>query len=65
MNKLIIGGIGWMKSLYFLPGILMFFIWIAMVGLCIYSFILFIKVARRGIIALDIYINEKESGKPQ
>lgn len=54
-----------MKSLYFLPGILMFFIWIAMVGLCIYSFILFIKVARRGIKALDIYIYEKESGKPQ
>ena len=32
---------------------------LSMVGVSIYTFILFVKLAHRGIEALDIYINEK------
>lgn len=32
-------------------------------GIGIYGFILFVKLANRGIRALDIYINEKTSNK--
>ena len=34
---------------------------LAMLGVGIYTFILFVKLANRGIKALDIYINEKTS----
>ena len=47
------------SAMYFLPGAIMLLIWPVIVGLGIYSLILFIKLARRGIKALDIYINEK------
>ena len=33
--------------------------YIAMIGISIYAFVLFVKLANRGIKALDIYINEK------
>lgn len=39
-------------------GIIYIFIIIGLIGLSIYTMILFIKVARRGIKALDIYINK-------
>ncbi|MBW4080415.1 hypothetical protein [Paenibacillus sp. S150] len=34
-------------------------IWLAVVVICIYMFILFVKLARRGITALDLYIYAK------
>jgi len=42
-------------------GITLFFflIWLAAVGLGIYAFVLFVKLARRGITALDLYIYDK------
>lgn len=39
------------------------FVNLALIGLGIYSLVLFIKLARRGIKALDIYINEKTNNK--
>lgn len=51
------------SAMYLLPGILMFLVWLSVIGMGIYSFVLFIKLARRGIRALDIYINEKENGR--
>jgi hypothetical protein len=33
--------------------------WLAMVVACVYAFILFVKLARRGIAALDLYIYAK------
>jgi hypothetical protein len=40
-------------------GLLYIVFMLGMVGISIYGFILFIKLAHRGIKALDIYINEK------
>ena len=40
-------------------GIAYFVFMLAMLCVSIYSFILFVKLAHRGIEALDIYINEK------
>lgn len=40
-------------------GVLYFIFLIGMLGLSIYVMILFIKLARRGIKALDIFIDEK------
>lgn len=39
---------------------LFFLIYVSFVGLSVYGLILFIKLARRGVKALDIYLNEKE-----
>lgn len=36
---------------------------VVLLGFGIYAFILFVKLARRGIKALDIYINEKTDNK--
>jgi hypothetical protein len=36
---------------------------LGLLGLGIYGFVLFIKLANRGIKALDIYINEKTNNK--
>jgi hypothetical protein len=36
---------------------------LGLIGAGIYGFILFVKLARRGIKALDIYINEKTNNK--
>jgi hypothetical protein len=36
---------------------------IAMLVLWVYGFILFVKVTKRGIKALDIYLNEKEQNR--
>ncbi len=49
-SNLITGGIG---VLFFLV------LYIGVIGLSIYMMVLMIKLARRGIVALDIYINEK------
>lgn len=38
-------------------------IMIALLGVGIYGFILFVKLANRGIKALDIYINEKRENR--
>lgn len=35
--------------------------YIVMIGISIYAFVLYVKLANRGIKALDIYINEKTS----
>lgn len=36
---------------------------LAVLAIGIYSFVLFVKLANRGIKALDIYINEKTNNK--
>jgi hypothetical protein len=36
---------------------------LGLLGLGIYGFVLFVKLANRGIKALDIYINEKTNNK--
>jgi hypothetical protein len=51
MNSLI-GGV------LFLP---VFLLWLGSIGLGIYALILFIKLAHRGIRALDIYIKKNEN----
>lgn len=53
-KEMIVGTI--VTSIYFV-------ILIAMFGLGIYAFVLFIKLANRGIQALDIYIDEKTNRK--
>jgi hypothetical protein len=50
MEMGILGGLFGIVNLIFM---------LAMFGVSIYTFILFIKLAHRGIEALDIYINEK------
>jgi hypothetical protein len=47
-------------SFSFIP-ILFILFYIGLAGLSIYCLILFIKLAHRGIKALDIYINEKSN----
>lgn len=44
-------------------GLILLLFYIPILALGIYSFILFIKLAHRGIRALDIYIYEKERNK--
>jgi len=41
------------------PMFLTSILYVALIGLSFYALFLFIKLARRGIKALDIYINEK------
>lgn len=36
---------------------------IGSIGIGIYGFVLFVKLAHRGIMALDIYINEKTNNR--
>ena len=36
---------------------------LVLLGIGIYGFVLFVKLAKRGIMALDIYINEKINNK--
>jgi len=50
MERSILGGLFGIFNLIFM---------LAMFCVSIYTFILFVKLARRGIEALDIYINEK------
>lgn len=40
-------------------GVLFFLIWLLSIGLGIYFFVLLVKLARRGIVALDLYIYAK------
>ncbi|HBS45565.1 MAG TPA: hypothetical protein DEA91_15875 [Paenibacillus sp.] len=40
-------------------GVLFFLIWLISIGLGIYFFVLLLKLARRGIVALDLYIYAK------
>lgn len=40
-------------------GIIFVLIYLVIFGISIYSFVLFIKLARRGIRALDIFLDEK------
>lgn len=40
-------------------GSMFFLMWLVSIGLGIYAFILFVKLARRGIVALDLYIYAK------
>lgn len=53
-SNLVTGGIGVLFVLV---------LYIGLLGVSIYMMILMIKLARRGIKALDIYINEKSSNK--
>lgn len=41
--------------------LIIYIIYIIIFGFSIYSFVLFIKLARRGIKALDIYISDKSN----
>lgn len=54
--------LGFDKSMFLLSGlhILTVLLYLIIVGLSIYCLILFVKVARRGIIALDFYINKNK-----
>ncbi|WP_429312581.1 hypothetical protein [Paenibacillus mucilaginosus] len=38
-------------------------IYLGMLGLFVYAFVLFVKLARRGITALDLYIEEKRGNR--
>lgn len=38
-------------------------IYLGLIGFCIYCLVLFVKVAKRLIVALDIYINEKKNNQ--
>ncbi len=40
-------------------GLVMVLIYVLVLGISIYSFILWLKLARRGIRALDLYLEEK------
>lgn len=40
-------------------GVIFFLIWLISIGLGIYFFVLLVKLARRGIVALDLYIYAK------
>lgn len=40
---------------------IIFVIYLIMLGLSLYAFVLFVKLARRGIKALDLYIIEKSN----
>jgi hypothetical protein len=40
-------------------GVLFFLIWMISIGLGIYFFVLLVKLTRRGIVALDLYIYAK------
>jgi hypothetical protein len=40
-------------------GVMFFLIWLISIGLGLYFFVLLIKLARRGIVALDLYIYAK------
>ncbi len=53
-SNLVTGGIGILFVLV---------LYIGLLGVSIYMMILMIKLARRGIKALDMYINEKSSNK--
>jgi len=44
-------------------GVIFVLIYIAIIVIWVYGFVLFVKLARRGIKALDIFINEK-TNKP-
>lgn len=46
-------------GLYSIFPVLAFLIYLVLIGLSVYCLILFIKLAHRGIKALDIYIHEK------
>lgn len=37
-------------------------LWISLIGLTVYSMVLFIKLATRGITAFDIYISKNQGG---
>lgn len=50
-----------MVTMFFAPITLL--IWLAGLGMTVYSFYLFVQLATRGIKALDIYIEEKERSK--
>lgn len=49
------------REIFFLNGIGVFSVlmWLISVVACIYAFVLLVKLARRGIIALDLYIYAK------
>lgn len=40
-------------------GVIFFLLWLISIGLGIYFFVLLVKLARRGIVALDLYIYAK------
>ncbi|AGF57130.1 MULTISPECIES: hypothetical protein [Clostridium] len=44
-------------------GIILVLIYLVIFGVSIYSLVLFIKLARRGIKALDIFIDEKSKNR--
>ncbi|MFE4710747.1 hypothetical protein ACFRAM_07715 [Paenibacillus sp. NPDC056722] len=51
-------------GLFLLNGLSVFgvLLWLATLGMGLYAFVLFVKLARRGITALDLYIYDKTIG---
>lgn len=47
----------------FIAGFIAIAFYFIILGLSIYAFVLFVKLANRGIMALDIYIEEKVKNK--
>jgi hypothetical protein len=47
------------NSAFVIWPIIMMFLYLCLTGLAVYAIVLFIKLAHRGIKALDIYIDEK------
>ncbi|ANE48955.1 hypothetical protein SY83_15780 [Paenibacillus swuensis] len=52
--------LGWLSIL----PVFMLIIYIGMIGLSIYGFVLFVKLARRGIRVMDLYLQDKNERKP-
>jgi len=57
------GKIGMEKSIFVLWPLLFVLVYIGGIVLLVIALIMFIRLAKRGIVALDIYINEKRGGR--
>ncbi|RJX37644.1 hypothetical protein D3P09_21965 [Paenibacillus pinisoli] len=51
------------KSIFVLWPLLFVLVYIGGIVLLVIALIMFIRLAKRGIVALDIYINEKRGGR--
>jgi hypothetical protein len=54
---------GWFMSMVGIMGFTNLIIILGLIAIGVYGFILFVKLAKRGIKALDIYIDEKTNNK--
>ncbi|AFH66137.2 hypothetical protein ACVNS2_36245 [Paenibacillus caseinilyticus] len=51
------------SAIFSVMSIFAIIIYLGMLGLFVYAFVLFVKLARRGITALDLYIEEKRGNR--